>query len=334
MKGVDLLLSATTSPHYTISARELAAVEGITPACWPTWLSPGHRARRGGAARRDPLQRGAPLGVDTRREVPAAAAEMVDGAWSRWPSGRTTAPACPAWSGGEAAVAARVLSTRSGRPGGRGPRWSWPWGGRWTSYSGALKENLTPEELERCARQIEVHTAAKPRWPLPEQRPLRFPLFVNLAGEKAVVVGGGAVACRRAEVLSRFGAEVTVIAPRCKTPPQGIQWEGRPYAPGDRPGRPWQWPPLTTAPSTGRWGRRPARWGSGQRGRLPGGVHLLFPRRLYRRESGGRGHRPGRRPRPHRPGGPGHPQRIGGIGMKTVRSAAGRAGWRWCSPSW
>ncbi len=66
--------------------------------------------------------------------------------------------------------------------------------------SGALKENLTPEELERCARKIEVHTAAKPRWPLPEQRPLRFPLFVNLAGEKAVVVGGGAVACRRAEV--------------------------------------------------------------------------------------------------------------------------------------
>lgn len=40
MKGVDLLLSATTSPHYTISARELAAVEDH-PACWPTWLSPG-----------------------------------------------------------------------------------------------------------------------------------------------------------------------------------------------------------------------------------------------------------------------------------------------------
>ncbi|MFQ9918371.1 MAG: NAD(P)-dependent oxidoreductase [Flavonifractor plautii] len=49
-------------------------------------------------------------------------------------------------------------------------------------------------------------------------------------------MGGGAVACRRAEVLSRFGAEVTVIAPRCKTPPQGIQWEGRPYAPGDLAG--------------------------------------------------------------------------------------------------
>ena len=29
---------------------------------------------------------------------------------------------------------------------------------------------------------------------------------------------------------------MTVIAPRCKNPPQGIQWEGRPYAPGDLAG--------------------------------------------------------------------------------------------------
>ena len=133
------------------------------------------------------------------------------------------------------AVAARVLSTDLDGPEARGLV-ELAVGRAVDLLSGALKENLTPEELERCARKIEVHTAAKPRWPLPEQRPLRFPLFVNLAGEKAVVVGGGAVACRRAEVLSRFGAEVTVIAPRCKNPPQGIQWEGRPYAPGDLAG--------------------------------------------------------------------------------------------------
>ena len=133
------------------------------------------------------------------------------------------------------AVAARVLSTDLDGPEARGLV-ELAVGRAVDLLSGALKENLTPEELERCARKIEVHTAAKPRWPLPEQRPLRFPLFVNLAVDKAVVVGGGAVACRRAEVLSRFGAEVTVIAPRCKNPPQGIQWEGRPYAPGDLAG--------------------------------------------------------------------------------------------------
>ena len=41
------------------------------------------------------------------------------------------------------------------------------------------------------------------------------------------------------------------------------------------PGRPWQWPPLTTAPSTGRWGRRPARWGF--RSACPEECTFFFP---------------------------------------------------------
>ncbi len=39
---------------------------------------------------------------------------------------------------------------------------------------------------------------------------LRFPLFVDLTGKAAVVVGGGAIGLRRAAVLQRFGARVTV----------------------------------------------------------------------------------------------------------------------------
>lgn len=61
----------------------------------------------------------------------------------------------------------------------------------------------------------------------------RFPLFVDLNGRKAVVVGGGAIARRRAEILLQFGAEVTVIAPEFPAPLEGAAWEARPYAPGD-----------------------------------------------------------------------------------------------------
>jgi uroporphyrin-III C-methyltransferase / precorrin-2 dehydrogenase / sirohydrochlorin ferrochelatase len=41
-----------------------------------------------------------------------------------------------------------------------------------------------------------------------------YPLALDLAGRKAVVVGGGQIALRRATVLLEAGAQVTVIAPR------------------------------------------------------------------------------------------------------------------------
>lgn len=63
---------------------------------------------------------------------------------------------------------------------------------------------------------------------------MRFPLFVDLSGKQAVLVGGGAVSARRAEVLLRFGAEVTVVAPELKASfPDGVIYLSRPYAPGD-----------------------------------------------------------------------------------------------------
>ena len=41
----------------------------------------------------------------------------------------------------------------------------------------------------------------------------RFPLFVNLAGRKVLLFGGGPVALRRARTLVAFGPDLTVIAP-------------------------------------------------------------------------------------------------------------------------
>ena len=42
----------------------------------------------------------------------------------------------------------------------------------------------------------------------------RYPVFLDLAGRRVLIVGGGAVALRRARDLVAGGAEVGVIAPR------------------------------------------------------------------------------------------------------------------------
>ena len=64
----------------------------------------------------------------------------------------------------------------------------------------------------------------------------RFPLFVDLTGRSAVVVGGGAVGLRRAGVLARFGAVVTVVSPRLSGPAEGFRHLPRPYRTGDLEG--------------------------------------------------------------------------------------------------
>ena len=43
-----------------------------------------------------------------------------------------------------------------------------------------------------------------------------FPMFINIENKKAYVIGGGKVALRKAEVLMKFGADVTVIAKEIK----------------------------------------------------------------------------------------------------------------------
>ena len=64
----------------------------------------------------------------------------------------------------------------------------------------------------------------------------RFPLFIDLKGKKAVIVGGGKIALRRAGVLLSFGADVTIIAPVCEAVPEGVTFLQRPYEQGDLAG--------------------------------------------------------------------------------------------------
>ncbi|MFR5732253.1 MAG: NAD(P)-dependent oxidoreductase [Clostridium sp.] len=42
---------------------------------------------------------------------------------------------------------------------------------------------------------------------------MNFPLFIDLKDKKVLIVGAGAIAARRATVLTEFGAKVMVVAP-------------------------------------------------------------------------------------------------------------------------
>ena len=65
---------------------------------------------------------------------------------------------------------------------------------------------------------------------------MHFPMFIDLTGKKALVIGGGNIALRRANVLLAFGAEVTIIAPECSQVPEGAAYLPREYRPGDLEG--------------------------------------------------------------------------------------------------
>lgn len=63
-----------------------------------------------------------------------------------------------------------------------------------------------------------------------------FPLFLSLEGRRVVVVGGGAIACRRIAVLRQFGCSLTVIAPALEREADWFTWLPRAYQPGDLEG--------------------------------------------------------------------------------------------------
>lgn len=67
-----------------------------------------------------------------------------------------------------------------------------------------------------------------------------FPMFIQLEGESCLVVGGGAVALRKAEVLQDFGAEVLVTAPEILPEIKsrnGVRWREGCFDPQDLQGQ-------------------------------------------------------------------------------------------------
>jgi len=71
------------------------------------------------------------------------------------------------------------------------------------------------------------------------QSPSYYPVFLDIAGKKCVVVGGGEVAFRKVNTLLENGAEVEVISPELCPELEAtreISISHRPYQPGDLAG--------------------------------------------------------------------------------------------------
>ena len=161
LEGMDAVISATTSPHYTLTRQQLETV-----------------VRRPSIA------------------VDLAVPRDID-------------PAC----------AALLTCYDTDALGAAGPG---------SPEEKSALEKIAWEELERFHQWLRRQTAA--------ERPLRFPIFLDLTGKKVVLVGGGAIAARRIGVLRQFGCEITVIAPTLSCRADDLTWLARPYCEGDLEG--------------------------------------------------------------------------------------------------
>ncbi len=70
----------------------------------------------------------------------------------------------------------------------------------------------------------------------PDGPPPYYPVLLDLRDAPCLVVGGGAVACRKAAGLCAAGARVTVVAPAVGPLPAEVTVHRRPYAPDDLAG--------------------------------------------------------------------------------------------------
>ncbi|WP_347563616.1 NAD(P)-dependent oxidoreductase [Pseudoflavonifractor sp. 524-17] len=229
MEGTDILVSATASPHCTVRRREFEAL--THPPRWLVDLAvprdiDGSLGKMPGMTLWDIDA----LGTGARPALPEEGEAILDRAVEelrQWASCREGLSAAAEL---KRAVAERVRA--------RGPLSPEESAGLAVDLlTRNLKGHFSAEDLEECAEKIRARTrcrAVKAAQTGPNG--FYFPLFVNLRGARAVIVGGGPVAARRAAVLARFGAQVTVVAP-CLTGEFGeINHIPRPYRPGDLAG--------------------------------------------------------------------------------------------------
>ncbi len=228
--GADILVSATTSPHYTVTREELERL----PAC-PPWVvdlavprdvEPAVGTLEGVTLFNVDDFSGSPQETDA--ESLTHAEQIIEQhlrEFYQWWDYRDSLPAI-----GELKAA---LSRRFAAEGAEGCQSVVD--KTVDLLLGGLKGRVRADDLRECAAKIDAFTRPR-RGSIEKGIPFHFPVFTDLRGKKVVIVGGGAVARRRIDTLRPFGPELMVIAPELEGDSRGLEWHRRPYRPSDLEG--------------------------------------------------------------------------------------------------
>lgn len=240
MEGVDILLSATTSPHHTVLASEFAKVVNppkvLVDLALPRDIDPAVESEGILLYNMDSLgvSTGSQADPEALVRVQTQIAEHME-RFLRW---NNYHDCLPAMEEVKTAILQRVMQS---------PMMDEELTQEEIArlavqkavdlLAGSLQERMDVELLEQCAQKIRANTTGKVR-PVSQriESPFRFPLFVDLKGKPVVVVGAGVIASRRIGSLLSFGADITVIAPHWNKPVDGVRWLRRVYEPGDLTG--------------------------------------------------------------------------------------------------
>ena len=162
MEGMDILLSATTSPHYTVSARQMSMLKArpgrVVDLAMPRDVDPAAGDLPGVT-----LYNVDTLGAEQRRgALPQTVTDILDSHMARfyeWSNYRRCLPAIEAL---KEAIAQRVLTYPELEEDLEAEELVELAVSRAVDLlTGGLKERIRPEDLERCAGKIRVHTAAR-----------------------------------------------------------------------------------------------------------------------------------------------------------------------------
>ncbi len=173
MEGVDILLSATTSPHYTVTAEQIGGLSRpprfVVDLAMPRDIQP-----QVGEVPGVTLYNVDTLGAEQSREVPAQVLDVLDDYMGRFYEWHNYRKCLPAIEELKTAILDRVRSyPESGGADGEDMA-ELAVSTAVDLLTGGMKEKFTPEDLEKCAEKIRTHTAVKKE--RSHEKPIPFPV--------------------------------------------------------------------------------------------------------------------------------------------------------------